>query len=459
MIQNNSIQNTFWIEGEKGIKIHLVQLRTFLETNGFFKVKEKKSYNLVKVEGKFVYEISDFIVAEFIRDYLKEISRQDVEEVFSAKNPLTTHFFNLLEDIEVEINMGSPEVAYLYFNNGFLEITSENINLKPYVLFEGLVWKSQVVQRDFHEDLLFSSEFGRFMLNISGNDKNRFKSLQSIIGYLLHTYKDKSETRAVILVDEKLNNNGEANGGTGKSIIGKALSYLTPTVEIDGKSINFSKRFFYSRVQSDTRIMIFDDVKANFDFENLYSVITGDLILEAKYKNEEEISFDNSPKILISSNSMVLGTGGNSDERRRIDFELAPYYGQNRKITSDSEFGHRFFDDWNNEEWSKFFSCMAHCIQLYLKYGLVKAIAINLVENRLIQETSMDFIEFADIKLMEKIREDKRVLYEIFINDYNTSQIHVTTKTFKKWLDLWAKARGRTINHFKSNSKAMLEIL
>ena len=78
----------------------------------------------------------------------------------------------------------------------------------------------------------------------------------------------------------------EANGGTGKSMIGKAVSHIVPILFVDGKTMKSNDKFRLSGLNNHHRIIVFDDVKCDFDFESLYPMITGDLYIEKKfYKN------------------------------------------------------------------------------------------------------------------------------------------------------------------------------
>ena len=54
------------------------------------------------------------------------------------------------------------------------------------------------------------------------------------------------------------------------------------------------------------------------------------------------------------------------------------------------------FDDWDEEEWTKFDNFMVVALQYYLKKGLLEPKSINIDFNRLKIETSVDFIDFMD---------------------------------------------------------------
>src|SRR5690606_35613136 len=153
--------------------------------------------------------------------------------------------------------------------------------------------------------------------------------------------------------------------------------------------------------------------------------------------------FELSPKLLITSNYVVKGSGGSSDERRRVEIEIAPFYSMDN--TPMMEFGCRFFDDWDEEMWNVFFNQMFIYCQWYIKYGIVTCPSINLKENKLKSETSIDFVEFADCNFVfseeiNNIKKDKTELYEAFRAKYQYESRTLTPVTFKKWLDRYAKA-------------------
>jgi len=118
-----------------------------------------------------------------------------------------------------------------------------------------------------------------FLRNVVQGDEARFNSLKSVIGYLLHDYKNPTEARAIVLNDEKISEN--PNGRTGKSIIGKALQKIRKSSRIDGKNFKFD-RFAFQQVDLDTKILDFNDVNKNFDFEKLFSIVTDNLDVEKK---------------------------------------------------------------------------------------------------------------------------------------------------------------------------------
>ena len=77
------------------------------------------------------------------------------------------------------------------------------------------------------------SDFQSFLFNICNQEKERFLTLISSIGYMIHNFKNPSIVKAVVLCDDNLSE--DANGRSGKSLIVKSLGYLKNVVTENGK--------------------------------------------------------------------------------------------------------------------------------------------------------------------------------------------------------------------------------
>jgi len=207
---------------------------------------------------------------------------------------------------------------------------------------------------------------------------------------------------------------------------------------IDGKQFAFEKSFPYQLVSADTQILCFDDVKKNFDFERLFSVVTEGMTLEKKNKDAIKIPFSRSPKIGITTNYAIKGTG-NSFARRKWEVELHSAY--NKNYTPLDEFGKHFFSEWDEDEWCLFDNYMISCLQGFLKTGLVKSRFINLKIRQLSAETSHDFIEWCGLvqgsekadSLETGIRIETSNLLAEFKRDYPDQQ-SLSATMFNRWL-------------------------
>lgn len=420
------------------------------------------NYILVKVSRNSIIEEAKIeTLQQEIKHYLKDEKKEKhVWAAFANRDLLTKHFMDLLEVIpEINFNQSSKNKAFFYYRNGVVKITEKSCELISYENFQGKVWKQQINNREFlncnlmYEDAVFN----RFLKNISGNNVDRYNSIFSILGYILHPYKDSSFTKAVILLDSNIDFTGTANGGTGKSILAKAVGYITTTLFKDGKRYNPNESFVYDDVRPYHRVLYFDDVKKNFPFDEFYATITGGMRVTKKYKDASFIPPELSPKLFISSNYMVRGTGGDTDERRRIEFEVSPFYSISH--TPKDDFGHTFFDDWDTQEWALFDVMMLRSVNYFIKHGVVSAPNINLSENKIKLLTDPDFVTFLDGTISYNARYDKAILIDDFRRICPKFRITLTSIEFKRWLDQWARFKGLDVLHSKSNGKAYVTFI
>lgn len=466
-MEANSRDCTFWqiIKNDKGDdKIYIIQsiFITFLERNGYRKLINGPSYQLIKItRGSIIEVVETHSIREKIKDFLYSQNLKEVWEVFLYNDYLSKKYIESLKSISISFNYGSESTAVFFYENGVLFVTQEICQLNDYEIFEGYVWKNNINRRKIESKEFDGCEFQKFLYNISGQSQERLICLETAIGYLLHTHKDPALTKAIILIDEEMDNE-QSQGGTGKSLIAEGIKKVIPVLKKDGKQLKSNDKFFFADVELFHEVIVFDDVKRNFDFESLYSVLTGDMPIEKKYKNPTNLEFKDVPKVLITSNYVVIGTGGNSEKRRKVIFEVNSYYRVTTSITQ--EFGHRFFDDWNNEEWLKFDNYMISCVKKFLEHGLLEAPYINAKKNRLIEETNKDFVEFlndvladpgsfgGDIKVPH-CKFDRAQLFDKFIEINPHLKWQISPHSFKKWIDTYAGIMEIEIKNQKSNGK------
>jgi hypothetical protein len=138
-------------------------------------------------------------------------------------------------------------------------------------------------------------------------------------------------------------------------------------------------------------LISFDDVKAGFDFERLFSIVTEGITLEYKNKTAIKIPKEKSPKVVITTNYAIAGDG-HSHERRKWELEFSQFYHTTKPL---ERFGRYLFDQWNDEEWKSFDNYMIKCLQLYLAKGLVKSSFVNLKQRKFHAQTNKDFADWA----------------------------------------------------------------
>jgi hypothetical protein len=445
-VEEENAKQTFWTKNEKGIiKIVHILFKQFLEDSGFYKYCPEggKNYVFVKVTNNLIDHTSEKEIKDFVLNHLLELDDVTVYNYFADNTRFfKEEFLSMLSTIDIYFIEDTKDAAYLYYKNCAVKISKDEIVSIDYLDLGGYVWKDHVIDRNFNMcEVTDRCNYRQFIRNICGEDDSRAQSMESTIGFLLHGYKNLSFCPAVILNDEVISDNPE--GGTGKGLFMNALSCMKKLVVIDGKSFTFERSFAYQLVSADTQILCFDDVKKHFDFERLFSVVTEGLTLEKKNKDAIKIPFSKSPKIAITTNYAIKGSG-NSFARRKWELELHQYY--SKAFTPLDEFGKLMFGDWNDDDWCEFDNYMIGCLKNYLRTGLVKSKFVNLKIRQLSAETSHDFIEWCGLvegqernqMLVTGQRLYKNDLYLDFINEYPDygpkAKLTISRTRFYKWL-------------------------
>jgi hypothetical protein len=395
-IDEEAQETQFWTKTDKGvIKIVHILFKQFLEDNGFYKYCPEggKNYVFVKVTNNLIDHTDEKEIKDFILNHLIDLDDITVYNYFADNTRFfKEEFLTLLSTIDIYFIEDGKDTSYLYYRNCAVKITKNEITTIDYIDLGGYVWKDHVIDRNFTICSVGDCSYQSFIHNICNKEIDRVQSMESTIGFLMHGYKNLSFCPAVILNDEVISDNPE--GGTGKGIFMNALSQMKKVVTIDGKSFTFERSFAYQLVSADTQILVFDDVRKHFDFERLFSVVTEGLTLEKKNKDAIKIPFEKSPKISITTNYAIKGSG-NSFARRKWELELYQHY--NKNFTPLDDFGKLMFGDWNDDEWCEFDNYMVGCLQGYLNTGLVQSKFVNLKIRQLSAETSHDFIEWCGL--------------------------------------------------------------
>lgn len=444
---------------DKGGRVQLIPSKfrkLIIDVLGYNKYLNRGSgMNLTRTQNNVVEFVEEHFLIADVLEYLQFYEMKDEIEIFLKSASFLSNIVKTLPELKVNFLRGSLETAYFPYRNGIKVLTKEAEQFIPLSQAPGVIWKQEIIRRDYIERKE-KSVFETFLLNICGQDPKKLFALRTIIGYLLHDFKNPARAFAVILLDANISYFGTANGGTGKSLLFAAIGKMVSMLEIPGRRFDGVNKFVFQQVEEWFKIVYLDDARENLDFSSLYTAITSIMTVEKKNKQPFVIPFDLSPKICISSN-FLIGEGGNSDRRRMIEFEFSDYY--NLKHTPEDDFGHRFFDDWDAKEWARFDYFMLGCVKLFLRRGLVRSKTVNLENNRLVRDTCTEFVEWADAYLKEGKQYDKQKLFDHFVAKHPIKQAGLSSIMFKKWIDSWAYVRKIRLHHFKSNGKALVSLL
>ncbi len=435
----------FWEKGKNRIRLNSRLFIDFLNQLGYRLYFMGKDYLIVRIKDNVAEEVSTVEMKETIKNYMLE-KPEEFEDKITAEKLLeliisqTNNLFSrgnleYLKQLEDNFKEDTRAESFIYFKNCFVKITAEGYSQHNYKELDKPVWKNQIIDHEFYKTEGVS-DFQTFIFRAAGNDAGRYDSFRSVIGYLLHTYKDPALAKAIIFMDEKLDDG--SNGGCGKSLLGNAISKIRKSLRLGGKNFLF-ERFAFQSYEPGTNIIEFNDLNRRFKFENLFTAITDNIIIEKKNKDEVIIPFEHSPKILLSTNYTIRGVD-ESTLRRQFVLEFSDHF--SIRYSPEDEFGHRFFDDWCDNEWCRFYLFMIGCLRFYLEKGLVDYTRVNLDVKKLMESTSEEFLEYAE-ELAKDTWYDKREAYRKFLENYpDFTNNKMEQKKFTNWLKVFARVKG-----------------
>lgn len=444
----------FWAYNEKGkVVLSPHKYKFFLEQNQFCKFFPEGSaaYLFVRINSNLLEDTAAAYMKDFVLSYL--LDRADIgyapyDFMANQTRLFKDDYLSMLETAEVKLKKDTEDTCYLYFQNCAVQVGRDTVTTIDYLDLDGFVWKKHVIDREFKGVGLDGGMFEKFLRLAAGRDEKRFNSLRSVAGYLLHSYKTSANNKAIIMNDELISEN--PNGGSGKGMFCNAIGRMKRTATLDGKQFSFEKSFPYQTVGADTQVLVFDDVRKNFAFEQLFSLITEGITLEKKNKDAIHIPVSRSPKLVITTNYTIGGIGG-SFERRKFEVEFSSYFGAHR--TPFDEFGCMLFDDWTADEWARFDSFMIGCVQYYLTNGLVAHESVNLDLRKFIKETCSEFVEWAVLEnLPLRQRLDKGAMFTAFVSEYKDYERTLSQKKFTQWMDIYGKKNGYNVTQGKSGA-------
>ncbi|WP_321370488.1 hypothetical protein [uncultured Draconibacterium sp.] len=404
---------------------------------------------IVKIVGNVVSEVNVAYLIEIAKNHIVEMTEESGESgpILDSFHRSTSLFgdknLKLLPILRLDFISDDKDTGYFFFRNGVVKATAEEITIDSYDEYDEYVWESSIVDLDFtfidDAELIHNDTFLSFMTDLTKvedeeKSEKRFISLSTAVGYLLHRFKDGTSTKAIILMDVYVN--GMPNGGSGKTLLMTAVGKIRNLAIIDGKKYDQKEWFGLSSVELDTGVVLFDDVKQEFNFELIFPLMSTGLFRRRKYENHVFIPHEKAPKIAITTNYAINGSS-NSFKRRMFEFEVSTTYSAD--YTPRDKYGKNFFDDWSNEEWNYFYNTMIKCLQLFLSDGLIESEPINIRLTKLVNTTCEEFFEFANHKIVLNNQLNKKELYLDFVGDYPEFKTQLRQRTFTNWLRSWGE--------------------
>lgn len=498
------------------VKIDKLKFVQLLASFGFSRYETgiktgRDEYNFVRIFSNVISAVTRDQIIDFIERYVREVYDFEAAKCeFLDADKLITTFYDQIKTIfskdifarvrqesPIIINQDKATITYLYFKNGYVEVTNNGWKLIDYKELEGSVWDSQLKQRDFQkiddpmEEIPFEDGtqqqqykcvFADFVWKICGQEQERFLALCCIIGYLVHDYYEYN-LRMVYFTDSTISDNSE--GRTGKTLLMKMVGMVRSFCEINGKYFNPHDEKRYETVSMGTQLIHINDVsnsgKNKYEVEPMFNDITEGLHVRALYM----APFRQRSKIAVSGNKSLY-VAGDSAAARVLEFEMSNFFSIDKR--PDQFYKHWFGRDWDNEEWNRFDNFICMCAQLFHVHGLKEPPVINLLERKLRDQTSSEFIEWmgdiainldklgapwpgyvqesnVNTKLSYQLHEfafDKKKLYDRFREEHpDFRKDWFTIRKFYKWLAYFSDFRMhvKKPREWKSNGVQYLQFV
>jgi hypothetical protein len=408
----------------KEIHFDRLRLTNKLKSLGFFRYDlPDGAYQYVQICSNQLKIVQPYYIRDVFEDYIINLKPLQHEFIVSEEKTFITITSNMIlskmyksiktyfspEYLErlrpeqtIEIQEDTETQKFVFFQNCFVEISKAGVSSKSYSELENYIFEGSMLKRNFEYSNI-KGNFETFVENITGRDPSRKRSMMSLIGYMMHGYFE-TKRMLLLLTDVNQDGAGDANGGTGKSLVGKAIGNMlnatkndTRYIELDGKILDVANSKKYMNANIDTRLVHINDALKYFPLDRLYNDITEGITVHKHHAAPYVV-----PSKMIMSTNQTLKIDGTSSKRRVIFFELHNYY--NDRLEPEMEFGgKRFFESgWSVADWNQFDSFMIRCALEYLQNGIIKPAEINYSNRALEEHTDTDFVFWFEWVLKEK---------------------------------------------------------
>ena len=221
---------------------------------------------------------------------------------------------------------------------------------------------------------------------------------------------------------------GQHQGGTGKSLFMTAVEQMRKMLFINGQELRTDKMEFMLQgvVMGVTDNVYFDDLNEMINLHRFMPMITGKMVVNAKYADAVIIDFEDSPKVAFTSNHAIKGF--DASLRRRTWFSaFSDYYHPDAPMRGLQErspltkFGKNLIQDYTPEEMNDFYNFMMNCMQVWMKLRVRIQPPMKQIEKRNLQRVITDeFLWWAEDYFSE---EKLNVLYDIAkaLEDYRAT--------------------------------------
>ena len=337
-----------------------------------------------------------------------------------------------------------------------------------------IYWREELEKRGATDDYLAAHKFtidGELLTaDEVAEQKQNIISKIFAIGYMLHRYKRDDRAFAPWIMEHDTQASNKSDGGTGKSFLLSALKILLQTEEINSGKLDDDK-YILDQIKPTTALLHLQDVSQSLDLRDWFNFITNNITQKMKYKDNKTITFEESPKLVFTSNFAPYIPNDDSAYYRRLLFvTMSDYYHyktedsdyqESRAISDDFGYiimkGEHYKEEWYNED----INFMLECLQFYLQMQEkgIKKLEPNLttIQSRIrLQDMGDNFNTWADLYFSDIEVYNRLVSRKAARMDYlNYSGVkNITPQLFYKRIKLYCKNNNIICNQEDFNFDA-----
>ena len=423
----------------------------FLEQQGYFRLNALDAQTTVQLIDGIAYTKTPQDVFNDVLVFIKKQKDNELRTCWMKQGEdmliKRKAILGSLSELILERNRDTKDEVRIFYRNTIVVIRAKGYHLESYKKFKKryrFIFDEQIIQRSFNDNVNGNGDFAKFS-NLVTNDKKHLLNYRTTLGYLISNYKNPSIARAVIVSDIQSQIENEAFGRSGKGIFIKSVSYMLQIAEYNGKATDLKyDKFVYQNVTALTALMVLQDVSKGFVFETLFSTLTDSMSIERKYQSKTTIPFSESPKIALTTNYTIPQNSDSYKDRKHL-LTLNNFFNAGNK--PEKHFKKMLFD-WDENEWARFDHYMLECVRLFLKMGLVSYSYKKLERQKLIHQTSEEFVELmeSEYEMRNGFFSIKEVAKNLVVGTEDKSS---KSRIIGKWIDLYATFKGYNVDRAK----------
>lgn len=312
--------------------------------------------------------------------YMEYAPGADGLQNFVWEDNVIKHKFKCLDDM-FKIVRKTSEGGHTKFD---IEINNVNSHFFGYLINASRIYWRKEIEYNFDEDPEGAIAYkNKHQFDIAGEgltqdeiEEQKQNLINKIFafGYMLHHFKSPSRAWAPMAMDNKIGEENECNGRSGKSFFFKVMGYLMKTVKLSGRNPKLMDNpHVFDQVNQHTQLLLLDDCDRYLNTGLFYDNITSDMTVNPKNNQSFSISFEDSPKVAFTTN-YVPSDFDPSSEARLLYMVFSDYYHQKtedndyletRSIRDD--FGKDLYSNqYSEEEWNNDINFWLQCCKFYL---------------------------------------------------------------------------------------------